>query len=256
VKIISMALSRQQRLIIITLVFYWPTLFILSHIPMPQLIHRADVSDKTLHFLAYLILSFLLWSAINPNKKVNWRNATAWWILLVVVLYGVCDEVLQSFVRGRSRDVRDFVADVAGTLTGLIMFSMFSFWPACLVVTGITIFGLTNIARVNIADLLPAANIAFHLFAYAFFALLWIQYLYNFSKLVAPKPKWLIGASIVPISLLMAVKLGSLILGRSCTVTDVIVSAIGIVAVVGTSCLIAFFRQPHSKGERLSPPDS
>ena len=231
---ISMALSRQQKLIIITLVFYWPTLFILSHIPMPQLVRQADVSDKGLHFLAYLILTFLLWSAINPNKKVNWRNATAWWILLVVILYSICDELLQGYVRGRSCDATDFVANLAGTLTGLIMLSVFTFWPACLVVTGVTIFGLTNIARVNIADLLPVTNTAFHFFAYAFFTLLWIQYIQHLTKLVAPKPKWLIVASILPMSLLMAVKLGSLILGRSCTVTDVLVSAIGIAIVVGT----------------------
>jgi VanZ family protein len=255
VKIISMALSRQQRLIIITLVFYWPTLFILSHIPMPQLVCQADVSDKALHFLAYLILTFLLWSAINPNKKVNWRprvflskkRAGAWWILLVVVLYSICDELLQSYVRGRSCDAMDFVANLAGTLTGLIMLSVFTFRPACLVVTGVTIFGLTNIARVNMADLMPVTNTAFHFFAYAFFTLLWIQYIQHLTKLVAPRPKWLIVASTLPMSLLMAVKLGSLILGRSCTVTDVLVSAIGIAIVVGTIFLIVFFRQRHTK---------
>ncbi len=238
-----MALSRQHKLIIASLVFYWASLFILAHIPIPQLVRRAGVSDKALHFLAYMILAFLLFSAINPYKKVNWRKATVWWVLLIMVWYGVIDEVLQGYVAGRSCDIKDFIANLAGTLTGLIMLSAFTFWPACLVVTGVTIFGLTNIARANLADLLPRTNIAFHLFAYALFTLLWIQYLYYFLRLIAPKPKWLIAAAILPAGLLLAVKLGTLILGRSFAITDIIVSAAGIIIVVGTIFLIAFFRQ-------------
>jgi len=246
-----MALSRQHKLIIISLVFYWTALFILAHIPIPQLVRKAGVSDKGLHLLAYMILAFLLFSAINPYKKVNWRprvflsktRAGVWWVLLVIVWYGVIDEVLQGYVAGRSCDIKDFVANLAGTLVGLIMLSVFTFWPACLVVTGVTIFGLTNIARANLADLLPRTNTAFHLFAYALFTLLWIRYLYYFLSLKASNPKWLIVASVLPIGLLLAVKLGSLILGRSFAITDVIVSAVGIIIVVGTIFLIAFFRQ-------------
>jgi len=254
---ISMPVSRQQKLIIILLVFYWPTLFILAHMPIPQLVREADVSDKGIHFLAYLILTFLLWFAINPNKKVNWRKAGAWWILLVVVLYGVSDEVLQGFVRGRSCDIRDFYVDLIGTLLGLIMLSIFTFWPACLIVTGVTIFGLTNIARVNVADFMPIANIAFHFFAYVFFALLWIQFLRlrsgNEAAGVAPKLKWLIGALILPIGFLVAVKLGSLILGRSFTLSGVIASAAGIAAAVGTIYLTTLSRWRLAGGH---PPDN
>jgi len=237
-----MALSRQHKLIIISLVFYWVALFILAHIPIPQLVRKADVSDKGLHLLAYMILSFLLASAINPNKKVNWRKAAVWWVLLVIVWYGVIDELLQGYVAGRSSDIKDFVADLAGTFTGAILLSVFTFWSASLVVTGVTIFGLTNIARANLADLLPGINTAFHLFAYAFFTLVWIQYMRSRetrdekrgTKIAAPKPRWLIAASILPAGLLVSVKLGSLALGRSFAITDVIVSAIGVAAVVGT----------------------
>jgi len=238
-----MALSRQHKLIILSLVFYWPAIFIFAHIPVPQLVRKAGVSDKGIHFLAYMILAFLLWSAINPYKKVNWRKAAVWWVLLVIVWYGVIDEVLQGCVAGRNCDIWDFITNLAGTLTGLIVLSMFTFWPACLMVTGVTIFGLTNIARTNVADVLPVTNTAFHLFAYAFFTLLWIQYLCNFPSLKAPKPKWLIVATILPAGLLLAVKLGSLILGRSFVVKDAIVSAVGIVAVTGAIFFIALIHR-------------
>ncbi|GAG33646.1 unnamed protein product, partial [marine sediment metagenome] len=160
-----MALSRRQKLIIISLLVYWPGIFILAHIPIPRLVYKAQVSDKGIHFLAYLILVFLLWFAISPNKKVSWRKAAVWWVLLVVVWYGVVDELLQGYV-GRSCDVMDFFANLVGTLAGLILFSFFTFWPVLLVVVGTTIFTLTNLARANMADLLPITDAVFHLFAH------------------------------------------------------------------------------------------
>src|SRR4030042_2153286 len=147
-----MVLSRRQKLTIISLLVYWPGVFILAHIPIPRLVYKAGVSDKGLHFIAYLILVFLLWFAISPNRKVNWRKAAAWLVLIVVVWYGVFDEVLQGYV-GRTCDIRDFFADLAGTVAGLVLFTFFTFWPVLLAVTGIAIFILTNLIRANLADL-------------------------------------------------------------------------------------------------------
>jgi uncharacterized membrane protein YuzA (DUF378 family) len=69
------------------------------------------------------------------------------------------------------------VANLAGTLAGLILFSVFTFWPAALLVTGAVIFGITNIARENLAELIPVTFAMFHLFAYAIFSMLWVRYL-------------------------------------------------------------------------------
>ena len=247
-----MALSLRQKLTIISLLAYWPGIFILAHIPIPQLVHEAHVSDKTLHCLAYLILVFLLWFAISPDRKVNWRKAAAWWILFVVVWYGVVDEWLQIYV-GRNPNVTDFLADLGGTLAGLILFSFFTFWPALLVVTGATIFLTTNLARANLADLLPTANAMFHLFAYGFFTMLWIRHINHFLPLKATKPKWLIAALVLPISLLSVVKLFSVISGREFGLQDVIISLTGIAAVVATIYLTALFRQHFT--QKSSPSD-
>ncbi len=222
---------------------YWPIIFILAHIPIPPLVRKAGVSDKIIHFVAYLVLVFLLWFAISPDRKVTWRRATAWWIFLVTVCYGVIDELLQGVVVGRSCDVMDFFADLGGVTTGLILLTFFTFWPAFIVVTGITIFALTNLTRVNLADLLPpAVNMAFYLFAFGFFAMLWIQNMRLFLPLKAPKLKWLIAASALPMGLLVAVKLFSIISGRDFRLQDVIIAAAGIAAVVVTIYLIDLFR--------------
>lgn len=238
-----MALFRRQKLIIISLLFYWPALFVLAHIPIPPVVRKAGVSDKCLHFMAYLVLVFLLWCAINPDRKVNWRKAAAWWVLVVTVLYGVIDELLQGVVVGRSCDVMDFFADLGGVTTGLILLTFLTFWPAFLVVTGITIFALTNLTRTSLADLLPpAANLAFYLFAYGFFTMLWIQNISLFLSSKAPKLKWLIVASILPIGYLVAVKLFSVISGRDFRLQDVIIAAVGIAAIVVTIYLFNLFR--------------
>jgi len=275
-----MALSRRQKVTIISLVFYWPTFFILAHIPIPGLVRKAGVSDKSLHFLAYLVLVFLLWFAISGDKKVNWRRAGVWWVFFVATGYGIVDELLQGCV-GRSCDVRDMVANLAGTLAGLILFSVFTFWPAALLVTGAVIFGITNIARENLAELIPVTFAMFHLFAYAIFSMLWVRYLRSQmsdvrcqksdvrcqkseirsqkpESVVCPPssvvcrlssvlyPKWLMAALAVPIGLLLTVKLSSMVLGKNFGLREVIISVVAIAAVVAITYLIALFHKTQN----------
>jgi len=248
-----MTFAQRQKLTIIPVVLYWPAIFILSHIPIPQLVLEIQVSDKTLHCLAYLVLVFLLWFAISPFKKVNWRRAGVWWVLCVVVWYGVFDEWLQGYV-GRNPNVMDFFADVAGALIGLILLSIFPFWPVSLALTGAAIFVLTNFMGANLADLLPVTNAVFHLFGYAFFSLLWTRYMYHFLPIKAPQPKWLIGALTLPIGFLLAVELFSALAGSGFRLSRVVISAVGIAAVVITIYLIALFRR--SSTQKLSPYDA
>ncbi|MCP4607218.1 MAG: VanZ family protein [Planctomycetes bacterium] len=232
-----MALLRRQKVTIISLVFYWPAFFIFAHIPVPGLVRKAGVSDKSLHILAYLILVFLLWFAVSGDKKVNWRKAGVWWVLFVVIGYGIVDELLQGVV-GRNCDVQDLIADFAGTMAGLILFSVLSFWPAALSVVATVIFGITNIARENLAELVPVSYAMFHLFAYAIFTMLWIQYLHLYLSLKPPKPKWLISALAGPTVLLLTVKLFSVALGKILGWQEIIISVVALVAVVATTYLM------------------
>jgi hypothetical protein len=200
------------------------------------------VSDKSLHFLAYLILVFALWFTISPDEKVNWRRPSAWWALSVVVLYGALDELLQGWV-GRTCDINDFMANFGGAVTGLILFTFLAFWSTLLVVTAIAIFLLTNLARADLADLLPITSAVFYLFAYGFFTALWIRHMRLFSSVKAPQFKWLTGALVLPMVFLSTVKLFSAILGKNFAIRGVILSAVGIAAVVATVFLTALFRR-------------
>jgi len=227
-----MTLSQQQKIAALVLAVYWPALFILAHIPIPGVIQEAHVSDKSLHFLAYLILAFLLRSAVSGGQKLSWRKAAPWLVLFVMVVYGILDEWLQSYVAGRSSDVRDFFADMAGSLLGLIFCSFLAFWPAGLLVVATVIFSITNIERANLAELLPVINAVFHLFAYAILTVMWIQCVHLFPLVKARRIKWLIAAFAGPVGFLLFVKLFSVIVGKDIVLSDIIISFGAITAVV------------------------
>jgi len=219
------------------LTIYWPALFIFAHIPVPRVVQESDISDKSLHFLAYLILVFLLWFSVSDGKKVNWRKASPWWVFLIMVAYGIVDEWLQSYAVGRTCDAWDFLADLTSTIIGLALFSVLSFWPAGLVVTAIMIFGLADISRADLTNILPAASAAFHLFAYAILTTFWVQCL----RLLTPRNhlrqnpvKWLTAALAAPLALVLIVKLFSVILAKDFAAWDMIISIGAIVAVVVT----------------------
>jgi VanZ family protein len=237
------AFSRRRKAVLTALSVYWPAIFVGTHWPkIPDWIYQAHVSDKSAHFIAYLALVSLWWFTISPDKKVNWRKAPVWWTLFVMVWYGVIDELLQAYV-GRNPDASDFLANLTGTIAGLALLSILSFWPASVIITGAIIFVSTNLSRVSVAYLLPAPSAIFHLFAYAFFAILWLQYLQRFSSLRAPQKKWIICASALPIGFLSAVKLFTLITDRNPATADILSAAAGIVVVVATFYFSALSRQ-------------
>lgn len=239
-----MALSLQRKIAAVALVLYWPTLFVFAHIPIPQVVREANVSDKSLHFLGYLVLVYLFWFTVHGDVKVNWRSIAPWWILAAMALYGVFDEWSQNFVVGRTCDVRDFMADSVGIIGGLVLFSVVTFWSAGLWVTAIVIFGATNVTRADLSRLMPVPSAAFHLVAYGVFTAFWIQYIQHFSSVFGSSRrgvKWLIAAVTGPSALLLIVKVFSVIAGRVFAARDMLLSAGGIGVVVAAVYLMPLF---------------
>ncbi|MCK4913343.1 MAG: VanZ family protein [Planctomycetes bacterium] len=142
-----MALLRNKKLTITLLALYWPCLFILTHVPIPKcMLSNLDTSDKTLHFLAYFILAFLTWLAIGATGKISWRKKNIWWVFLAIIVYAVLDEWLQGLV-GRNCDLMDFLADIAGAASCLILLSFFSVRAISIVVIAIIIFLFVSIYK-------------------------------------------------------------------------------------------------------------
>ncbi len=96
-------------------------MFIGTHIPSP-LQTEISANDKMIHFWAYFSLSlFLLTSwelSIGRLKPIHYF--TVW---LVCTLYGAFDEITQIPV-GRTCDSMDWLFDVMGIITGLIVFRL------------------------------------------------------------------------------------------------------------------------------------
>ncbi len=199
-------------------------------------------SDKIIHYLAYLVLAFLLWFAISPGQKVRWRKAPVWGVLVTIALYGAIDEWLQGYVN-RNPDVGDFLANLAGGITSLIVLTMIPFWPASLALTGAAIFVTRNILQANWFDLLPVTCGAGSFVAYGFFSLLWIRNIADLVPVKAPQLRWVVGAAVLPAGLLLGVEMFAAMAGRGFRLWVFAVSAGGIMAIVGSFYLYSLFCQ-------------
>ncbi len=69
----------------------------------------------------YFILFLTAYYSFNNQKKFKLLNENVIFTSLVFsVLYGALDEVHQLFVPGRSCDIYDWLADVAGVILAII----------------------------------------------------------------------------------------------------------------------------------------
>ena len=233
-----MGMMQRKKMTIVLLALYWPTAFVLSHIPMPQVVRDTHTSDKSLHFLAYLVLTALLWWSVKPDQKVRWRKAAAWWVLGIVMVYGVCDELLQHFVAGRSTDARDLVADAAGAVTALGVLSFLPFWPAALVGVGTIIFTLAVFVRADVSQILPVTATVFHLGAYGLFTLLWAGCLGHWQALRKGSFGRFFALAAGPAGLMAVAKASATLSGNAFTAWDMIAAGIGVLAGAGAVTVV------------------
>ena len=230
-----MSLKKRHKYMLTALGIYWPTIFVLTHIPLPQdLMGRMGMSDKTLHFLAYLALVSLAWFAVSPFEKVDWRKPKVWIILAAIAWYGAFDEWLQGFV-GRTPDIKDFYADIGAAFTALLIMTFFSFWPAVLVLTTFFMFSITCLTRVNIAFMNEHANSAFYFLSYCFFTLVWIQSSQRIWNINKSQMKWVASSIAVPAVTLTSLTLAAYALGKNVSYIDILNAMTAIIVTVITS---------------------
>ena len=81
-------------------------------------------ADKLVHGGLFLILGLsLAWGKGRTGSGVSGLV-----FLLIGMGYGALDEWHQSFIPGRAASVGDWVADSAGVMLGLVLFTSFSSW--------------------------------------------------------------------------------------------------------------------------------
>jgi VanZ family protein len=106
----------------LALACYWVALFIGTHVPVDRIPIVQGSTDKLAHIVAFAGLSGIF--AVAWRLTVGRLTLThAVWIWLVVVVYGVLEELTQPFA-GRVASVWDLMADSSGALIGLTVYGM------------------------------------------------------------------------------------------------------------------------------------
>lgn len=97
--------------------FAWAAL-VLTATSIPNLsLPGPSGTDKAGHFFMYCMLGFLLQRAAAPLRSAR----TLLVVLAAITTFAGVDEWHQQAIPGRSADVADFVADVAGATTGAVL---------------------------------------------------------------------------------------------------------------------------------------
>ena len=114
----SFTAARVRRWVAAALLAYWCLIFTLTHIPVVPTGLPAH-SDKVAHLLMYLGLGFLLALWFHNAGRVGVRFFVT--VIFIAAVYAALDELLQKPV-GRTADIRDSLADIAGAIIGFVCF--------------------------------------------------------------------------------------------------------------------------------------
>lgn len=112
---------------------YAGLIFYLSSQPHPEEDLPSFVglfSDKVLHGIEYAVLGGLCYRALRWGTNESWGSAALPLAVLFASLYGISDEVHQSFVPFRESSWLDWVADTIGATAGAVAMSRLGgLWP-------------------------------------------------------------------------------------------------------------------------------
>ncbi|WP_419194840.1 VanZ family protein [Novipirellula herctigrandis] len=108
------------RLAIIVLAVYWLGMFIGTHLPSSVVRHGPRVNDKLMHVCCFAGLGWLLCYVTTSDRLLTRFSMIA----VIGLFYAGLDEWSQGFVRGRSTDMMDFVADAVGLFSAIAVYAV------------------------------------------------------------------------------------------------------------------------------------
>jgi VanZ family protein len=117
--------------VIVQIFWYWipvalyaGVIFYLSSQPHPDeylpSFLLTDVSDKVLHAVEYAVLGGLCYRAFRWSVNGQMESHALLFAIAMASLYGMTDEVHQSFVPFRESSWLDWLADTAGATVGAL----------------------------------------------------------------------------------------------------------------------------------------
>ena len=108
------------------LIAYCAFVYIQSSYPAPESLPSFDFSDKLYHFAGYALMGILFYRAY---QTLPIKDNTFLLILLSMIsaaLYGISDEIHQSFVPYRDGNLLDAVADALGGVGGVYFYHLWT----------------------------------------------------------------------------------------------------------------------------------
>ena len=96
---------------------YMAGIFSFSSLSGNQL--TIQLPDKPIHLFLYSFMGLLVVRALSGGLPARVSSVIAGGALVVTIGYGITDEFHQSFVPGRSADLQDLYADIAGAILGV-----------------------------------------------------------------------------------------------------------------------------------------
>ena len=104
------------------LIAYCGFIYIQSSYPSPQRLPSFEFSDKLLHFAAYAVMGVLFYRAYQTLPFKTNIQLLVLFSMSSASLYGVSDEIHQSFVPYRDGSFWDVIADVLGAVCGVYVY--------------------------------------------------------------------------------------------------------------------------------------
>ena len=104
---------------------WWPAavwaalILVITSWPNPRVPAAPAGTDKAVHALMYLVLGVLTARALRLTAAVRPRAVMA--TLAAIATFALVDELHQAWIPGRSADHADWLADIAGGTTGLLL---------------------------------------------------------------------------------------------------------------------------------------
>ncbi len=115
-------LERKKILLIyIPLAVYWTLLLVGTSLPADS-VPGFGIGDKLLHFFAYFVLTVLLSLTLLMQNKYHFlKEKYILFSIIIASVYGLLDEIHQSYIPGRSNDILDWIADTLGAITAVLL---------------------------------------------------------------------------------------------------------------------------------------
>jgi VanZ family protein len=178
-----MNISRERKFFTKVLIFYWVGIFFATHIPVPNWTRKMGVSDKTMHFAAYFVLTLLLWLSTSFEKKADWKKIRPWLFMGIIAVYGVFDEISQYFIEGRSADPYDLLNNLLGAASAMILVTILAGHHTAMIPFVICPIFLPALVRSKLIAQGSIIENAVYAIIFVIITIVWAQYLSSVYKL-------------------------------------------------------------------------